>query len=356
MDKKKTTIESMIFRRQRLNAKYKQIENLLSKSDRKYGSLIKTTAGKYSRARIKKFVDELIEDLTEYRSYKEASRNFFWSKMKPVVLEKKEREFFEAYFRVVTGLALYNNNCPDGKLSAPGTWDAIMERIDDIPEYSERAELYRDMICFDAIGCLKDYPARIPRGIYYDLMNAYWEVTGGSLHELASKKDEKRAFELMEKKEAELIKKDRETPGTINAIRDAEEAELLRYHAEIEEMMENGEYDMDDPYDPDEIYEMDELEEEEYRENIPYYDEEKNSKEWREYFSDKEQFKNDCRLIMENIVEKSNEHDLRDEVRNALFLYLEKNGITKWLDDDAYFTVYAYLDKVLRASEKKMGR
>lgn len=354
MDRNKTTIGSMIFRRQRLEAKYKQIEKLLSGSDKKYGKLIKTTAGRYSKPRIKKFVDELTEDLAEYRSYKEACGNFFWSKMKPVVLPKKERDFFEAYFRVVTGLALYNNNCPDGKLCAPGTWNAIMERIDDIPVYRERAELYRDMICSETIGFLEDYPSRIPRGIYYDLMSAYWEVTGGSLHELASKKDEKRAFELMETKEADLIKKERRSPGTIDKIRDEEEAELLRYHAEIEEKIENGEYDMgetDEYYEPEE---PDELEIEEYRENIPFYDKEKNVREWREYFCDKEQFKNDCRLIMENIVEMSNEGDLRDEVRNALFLYLEKNRITKWLDDDAYFTVYAYLNKVLRGTERKL--
>ncbi|MBR4767720.1 MAG: hypothetical protein IK088_01965 [Lachnospiraceae bacterium] len=59
---------------------------------------------------------------------------------------------------------------------------------------------------------------------------------------------------------------------------------------------------------------------------------------------------------MENIVDMCREHNFRDEAANAVDLYLSENGITGWMNDDKYFSVYAYLNKALKASQKVMER
>ncbi|MBR4767721.1 MAG: hypothetical protein IK088_01970, partial [Lachnospiraceae bacterium] len=225
MDEKKAAIESLIYRGQRLDAKYEQIRNLLSGSDASFTYLIKTSSGRYSRTKIDKLIKDLVESLKEYRSYREAQKRSISAKMEPVTLKKKEQDFFEAYFHMMIGLSLYNNDGPDAKLKAPGTWSAIRERIEAIPTYKKRAKLYRDMICFENIGYLDGYPTRHLRGFFYDLSDVYERLTGEYLSDLITGTDRKEAFALMTKEEADLIKKEEKEPGTISDIRAQKEEE-----------------------------------------------------------------------------------------------------------------------------------
>ncbi|MBO4375238.1 MAG: hypothetical protein J5829_09050 [Lachnospiraceae bacterium] len=356
MDENKTAIESLVYRRHRLQAKYEQIEKLVAGSDKGYTYLIRTGKGRYSEPKISRLVNELIECLVEYKSYKKAKMSpNWWVKTIPVKLNKKERDFFESYFRMLIGLALYNNNCPQGKLSHPGTWNALIERIDAIPAYNECAELCRDMICYENTVMLSDYPSRIPDGVFYDMMAACTEITGKSLYELAPASDRKRAFELMTDKEAELIKKEEKHPGTIQKMIDEEQEEIIRDNEEIMRRLENGELEDTDEFDDFRPEEPDEFEMEYIMDNVTCPDKDENIREWHGYFSDSERFLKDCRVIVRDIVDMCNRQDLRDDLSNALQLYLAKNGITKWLDDDAYFMVYTYMNKALKAAGVKMG-
>ncbi len=218
----KTAIETLIYRRQRLDAKYEQIKDLLSGSDKSFVELISTASGKYSKARINRLVDELVERLKDYRSYRKTFEQPFGSEMKPVTLSAKEQAFYKAYFRTMIGLALYNNDGPDGKMSPPGTWNALIERLTALPVYNETAEIYRDIICYDKIGFLNDYPSRIPHGVIYDMWSAFETVTDEYFCDHISASGKKRAFELMTKEEADLIKKDEKSPGVIESIRHKE--------------------------------------------------------------------------------------------------------------------------------------
>ena len=358
MDENKTAIETLVYRRDRLDWKYEQIKSLLAGSDESFKEMILTNTGRYSKPKINKLVGDLIECLKEYRSYKISTWSVLGNKiMKSVSLTEKEQIFYESFFRVITGLALYNPNAPEGKRSASGTWNAIIERMEMSPGYTDPAELYRDIICYFNITyyMLRDYTFRIPEGFCYDLMCAYYAVTGNYISDLMTDADHKKAFAVMTDKERKLLEKEEKHPGTIAEMARKEQEEN---DAAIEEYYNN----MEDPvvYDDDDYYDtsdMDEIELEEFLDNITYReDDDRVENEWVKYFADKEQFINDCRILLEQIPDMYTDHNLRDESLNAIYLYLAQNGITGWLDDDEYFTVYTYLNKTLKASRKHMER
>lgn len=354
----KQAVETLIYRRNRLDWKYEQIKKLLAGSDESFRDLIVTRTGKYSKAKIKKLVNDMIESLKEYRSYNEADRSVYGNKiMKTVTLSKEEQSFYEAFFRMMTGLALYNPNGPDAKRSAPGTWNAIIERIEWSPWYRESAEIYRDMICYFSITCylLNNYTLRIPEGICYDIMCAYSAVTGRLITELIPDADRKHAFRLMTDREVKLLDMERKHPGTIKEIaKKAEEENNAIIEELLNDMDEPFIYDDEDYFDPSE---MNAVEMDDFLESISYFDDDdENEAEWERYFSDKELFINDCRILLDKMPDMLQNHNLRDEALNAVYLYLAKNGITGWLNDDEYFTVYTYLNKTLKASKSHMGR
>lgn len=358
MDENKTAIETLVYRRNRLDWKYEQIKSLLAGSDESFKETILTNAGRYSKVKINKLVSELTECLKEYRSYRMAGTSMFGNKlMNPVKLTKKEQSFYEAYFRMITGLALYNPNGPEGKRSASGTWNAIIERIEMSPDYQETAELYRDIICYFNITyySLGGYTFRIPEGFCYDLICAYSAVTGKLISELFTDEGKKKAFSLMTDKERKILEKEKKHPGTIAEMARIEQEEN---DAAMEEWLNESEeyyvYDEEEPYEPSE---MDEIEQEEFLDSITYSeDDDEVENEWIRYFSDKELFVNDCRILLEQSPDMYTDHNLRDEALNAVYLYLAKNGITGWLDDYDYFTVYTYLNKTLKASRMQMEK
>ena len=358
MDENRTPIEILVYRRNRLDWKYEQIKSLLAGSDESFKETILTKSGKYSKTKVNKLVDDLIECLKEYRSYRVAAWSMLGNKiMKPVTLTKKEQAFYEAFFRVITGLALYNPNAPEGKRSASGTWNAIIERMEMSPDYTSPAELYRDIICYFSISgySLSGYTFRIPDGFCYDLMCAYYAVTGRLISELITDADRKKAYSMMTDKERKLLEKEEKQPGTIAAMARKEQEEndaaIEEYYNDIENF---GEYDEEDYFDPNDL---NEFEMEEFLDSITYQeDDDQVENEWVKYFADKDQFINDCRILLEQIPDMYTDHNLRDESLNAVYLYLSKNGITGWLDDDEYFTVYTYLNKTLKASRNHMER
>ena len=357
MFKDRTSIGTLLYRKQRLDDKYEQIRNLLSGSDQLFEELIRTPSGRYSKPKIQKLTDGFIGCLEDYRAYRKARFTSADAKMEAEKLNKEDRKFYEAFFHMVIGLALFNNNCPDGKLSKPGTWNAIMERIDEAFYYSDPAELYRDLICFDKIPTpLNDYPFRPPVGIWFDILCAYEAVTGDPLVDLITGEDRKKAYGVMSDAEAKLLKKEEKSPGTIEKMAEREQEEFDRmveeYYAEWDEAIKNGEADPE----AEEPVEEDDWEEEYYYDHFPVYDEDENEVKWRQYFSDQTGFRSECRILLKEMVTRSQDKDLFKEASNAVHLYLAQSGITGWLDDDDYFTVYTYLNKALKASGKKLGR
>ncbi len=63
MDENRTPIEILVYRRNRLDWKYEQIKSLLAGSDESFKETILTKSGKYSKTKVNKLVDDLIECL-----------------------------------------------------------------------------------------------------------------------------------------------------------------------------------------------------------------------------------------------------------------------------------------------------
>ena len=345
-DKRTEYIETLNYRRFRLKDKFDQIRQLLSGSDSSYVELIQTPGGKYSKPKIKKLIDGIITCLEDYRAYKHE---------KP--LSAKERTFFEAYYRLIIGISLYHPNGPDGWESDSGTWNSIIEHVEATPHYDDRAELFRDIICYYTIPNLSSVEMRIPRGIYHEIMTLYAQITG-SIEGLISESGIKAANRLMTKEERRLIRLEKENPGILSDMAEKEWEEYLEaeraYYDSIDEQIANGTMKPeDDPRYAGSDVEPDEFEIEYIAEHWPFDDAVEKVVEWKKYFSDVSQLKADCRLVLEQLPSVIADPNIGDANEEAVHLFLARSKVTGWLDDE-YFTVYTYLNKALHAAEKKM--
>ncbi len=340
----KSDIDSLLYRKFRLEDKYDQIQRLLSGSDQRYVDLIRTSSGKYSQAKVKKLVNDLMECLVEYKSYSIPKEDISEA-FKKIELSKDERSFYEAFFHLVVGLALYNRCGSDTKMFVSGTWNSIIEHIEGFSVYNDRSEMFTDIICNNTIGNLSfshpDLPVRRARGTFYDIMSAYSELTG-SIDGLISEAGKKEAYKEMTKDERSLLRQEEKNPGTIQAM-----------HRDEEEILNNMSWDVEFPDDP--IIKEDDFDKDYSETHKPRLDNTQKVEEWHRYFSDVDCFRSECSIVIERIVDMIKNHELQDEAKNAVDIYLARNGHNRWLDDEDYFTVYTYLNKALRASEKRMG-
>lgn len=339
MDKKKLEIESLFYRMRKMDAKYYELKNLISGNGKSYEELLKTKSGKYSSKQISLMVNDLVDCLKEYRMYTDSVQRGHLAEMENINFSEEDLEFYEAYFYLMLGIATHDNSYWTlTRYCVPGTWGALLERVDEEMEYVSEAEIDADLLVFSLPGL----DQRIPAGFFTDMYMAYESVTDENLTDLLSEEARKAACKLLTKQEISYLK---------NPQKKLEDEQ--KEQEELNKLMEDPDFWPDDfePLTDEEYEEVMEADAENYWEGF-----DTTPDKWSEYFRDKEKFKQSCLTVKNGIakrIDKGNE--FRKEIRMAVELYLWKKGISEMSDDDKFTVVYAYLNKAVKASEIKLA-
>ena len=358
MEQEKSYIASLMYRKRRLNRKYEEIRWLISGTGTDYTGLLLTPKGRFSKAGINKMVGELTDCLDEYKSYRMAAARGAGAKMEKNCLAENERSFYDSFFYVVIGMAMNNDDGqPGGWFSKAGTWDAILERIESCEIYRDESKLYRDIIShyaiYDVVG--DDIPLRFPEGIYGGLYSIYSYLSDRPIIDLIPEAETKKAYKLMEDKEAALVKKAIKDSSIIERMAQENTDFLNAAMDELIERANNGEavFDVCDLNPEDYMYTG-----EEYEYFGGYEGQgvsEDMYKKWAEYFSIREDLEADISRVLNDTIDMCKNHNLVEMATNALHLYLAKKGISSWDDDARYFEAYTYMNKAYKACRNKLG-
>lgn len=342
MDQKRIDIESLLYRSEKLDGKYTEIRHLISGTGEDYTHLLKTRTGKYSSISVSRMVDDLTGCLAEYRSYEAAVRKSHQAKMEKMILSDEDRKFYEAFFYLMLGLATYDNTGFYTRCCRPGTWDALLDRINEPVEYASNAELDSDLILFDIQGL---EPLRVPSGIFVDICNAFVQVTGKDFSSLLSGKERKAAFKHMTKEEIRYAEDpEKKLEDDISFLEKAnlnEDKQILEAEfASVEKALREDPDIIEDPLSGED----------------PAGYHKTSADNWTEYFTDKNRFRESCLTVKNGILEKVKKgYAFRKEIGMAVKLYLFHNNISKITDDDSFFTVYIYLERAKKAAENSIS-
>ncbi len=341
MDQRRLDIESLLYRTEKLDGICSELKHLVSGTGEDYTGLLKTRTGKYSSRSVSRMIEDLIACLTEYRSYTEAVRKGHKAGMVRTRLPNEDRKFYEAYFYLMLGLATHDNSGFYTRYCRPGTWDALLDRVNEPVEYDSPAALDCDLILYD-IG--SPDPLRIPSGLFVDMCDAYRTVTGEDLSSLLSDKERKAAYKLMTKDELFYAKNPAKRLEDYNrALAEADlngDKEFLsRLYDDLEKIRREDPGIDEDPLSDDDLGE--------------YYG--STEENWTDYFADTERFLSSCLTVKNGILERVKKgYSFRKEISTAVKLYLWKNNISK-ISDDGFYTVYIYIERARDAAAKKLS-
>lgn len=342
MDQQRIEIESLLYRTEKLEAKYAEIRHLVSGTGEDYTHLLKTKTGRYSSKAVNRMVNDLIECLAGYRSYNKAVRKSHRAKMEKITLSDEDRRFYEAYFYLMLGLATYDNTGFHTRYYKPGTWDALLDRVSEPVEYLSQAELDADLILFDIEALEK---LRIPCGLFVDICTAYNDIMDDDFSSLLSDKERRAAYKLMTKEELHYAKNpDKKISDDERDLQDASADAGQQFWEEISEsiakaLKEEQSEQEDDPPSVDDLAD-------EYNASI---------KDWESFFTDKERFRGSCLTVKAGITERTGKwYTFKKEIETAVHLYLANNGISK-IADDSFYTVYIYLERAREAAENNIS-
>ena len=322
MEKKFEEIESLLYRREKLTERLKDIENSVGGLRFSY---YHHETGKFQKgtedATPSDFVKELMECLSAFRAYHihldaKAERDDYTRTLKEKEEKSgfmpEEKELCEALLYILIGLGLFNKG--NEWHAEAGTWEAVIERLEHM-KYKTARELYIDIVHKNQIIDIADgtlpgnYNIREPKGFYGLLTYVFRAVTGEPIVSLLTESEYNAAVANMDAASRKLLEELKNNPNYVDTL----EGDLTFYNEDFEDEAEND------------------------------------LSVLTSYFSDVEYFKKCCRILLkESSVHWLSEEEIKAYVINAIYLFLEKNGIGSWLDDDRFFTVYTYMKKVCK--------
>lgn len=347
MDKTREMIGTALFRKMKFESKFQELLTMVKATDFSYVELVLDDEGRFSKKKTDLLIDELLKCLVELRAYWNISKEFTGGKMRYKELEKKEVAFYKSYLYLLLGLGMYSGNyqwCSGGDYVG-GTWDALCDPYLIKCPYEKMAELDRDLIntCSIDIG-LAEF--RSPKSIFYRLTAAYEYIIGSEITDILSKKEYQNGYDLLSDHEKELL----DDPEYYD-----NQKELDRHHFEE---VQDIEFD-----DDEEFLEMEYSEKElqhimeETAIEIGNQDDEseENKEKWIQFFEDTKRFKNCCKTVHKGLFDPEVHGNLEEEIPAVVEIFLSKRGYAVWLDDDKFFSVYTYLNKVCLITEKLLG-
>ena len=362
-----SSIEEFDIRKKKIERRYIDLLDLISGADEVYwdercdASVKNHIAGEFLTA---------MELYHGYRFQLESTKSLL-DELEPVRLSDEDKELYGTFFDVVTGLAVYNEPGEIDWIGRPGTWRAVIERINYPFSYKSAAELHKDLIIWNEIieegGRPPGIEAHIPEGIFYSLSNAYREVTGEKLSSLLTKVQRKAAMELMTKKELKYlesaekeklsseIKLERNRQDErLNQITDAEIEKKFAGHEEAIRAFKELKSQLEKLGNP--TTEQLELAQKFMKKSVHnMFDSwgvpRGTASDWMDCFVSDE-LKKASKLLLEKGVEMYNRRHFQEDCENALYLALSGNDIGMWLNKDRYFNVYNNMEKAYKMSKK----
>ncbi len=354
MELSKRTIGSLLYRKRRIDAQFDLIRDLISGRSSSYTESLMNKNGTFSRRKTDKMIDGIVECLKQYRAYNTAQNEGAAAQMVVVPLSDAEESFYRSYLYLLIGLGMEFHNGPNERFTPVGTYNAILEvnSLNSYMSYQDRAELDRDLLWnYEICYPIKNDGLRIPDGFFYDVCLAYDIAVGGSITSLFTDEERERAVALLTDSERETLAEMAKDPSYAKRKAQEEQKELDEMIAEMEP----------------EDYEFPPLEEIYAEENggvygDGYYDElminndvrEEDRGLWALYFADHERFCESVNIVRRGILDQSVHGDLGKELSDVIELYLEKEGISKWVSDD-FFTAYTYINRVNQLCAKRFS-
>lgn len=365
-DEKKTEIETLVYRKKKLDAKYKAIKNLVSGSRRSYLNDIATKTGNISKKKLEEMTDGIICGIRDYRAYGKYLEGEFKKDLEGLELSLKDRDFYTAYIYLILGFATYDNTGFYTRYGTPGTWDAVFDRLKEDVGYTGLHEIDRDMLLYDLYNESGSEAGiaiswnHIPDGIFYDMACAFKDITGSSWKDIITNSDRKKAESCMSDEEAYYIS---HPDKYIKDCRAEEEMIASEYAGSLiipdEEIAEEHERldkwfaGLDDYQRGLLIYDHDPLDD---FSEPPASELGVSANNWKKFFTDKDRFIEACKKVRKLYCEIKEDADIEAETRMGIELYLNRQGMATWTDDTSYFTAYAYMNKALKASQKAMTK
>ncbi len=299
----KQMLETLQYRKERLEHKAGQMERLLSGREKSLLPLLRDKSGRYSEKKTRALVEKLVQALDLYRQGRNAREG---EKDRPLsafpsALEEDERSFWRGFLYCLLRLA---EDPPNWNFTCKGTFGDLLEMSGDILQYKEAERFYLDTVY---------------RGVYDSLIWLWLE----------------QACEAFtgEKREGRV------TPEEIQAVeaRYPNEIADAAKLAAIEEALKEDPRFEDPDAEPLDAWELEELEEEDAR-----------YRAWLDNFPEKENF---CR---EYLSWRRAYFDLRAwewleaHMQAMLEVYLCQDGSSSFLCDETYFSAYALLDRAVK--------
>jgi hypothetical protein len=352
MELNKRTIGSLLYRKRRIDAQFDMIRDQISGRSNSYTEGLMNKNGTFSAKKTDKMIDSILDCLKQYRAYNIAQEEGAAADMLAVPFSDAEESFYKSYIYLLIGLGMEYHNGPNQRFIPVGTYNAILEvhSLNSYMEYHDQAELDRDLLWdYEIQYPIKNDVMRIPEGFFYDVCRAYDIAVGGNLTALFTDKERENALALLTESERETLEEMAKDPSYVTRKADEDQAELDAMLDELE---------------PDD-FEFPPIEEIYAEENggvygDGYYDElmmnndvrEEDRGLWALYFADHERLCESINAVRRGMLDQSVHGDLKKEIPIAVELYLEKEGISKWVSDD-FFTAYTYVDRVNRLCAKR---
>ena len=340
MDKTREMIGSTLFRKKKFRYKFEELMEMLSSMDLSYRNLLLDEEGKILPQKRDKMIADLVQCLIQVRAYRKISESFTGGEMRYEELNKKQTKFYQDFFYLILGLSMYTGNCQwsEGSSHTGGTFNAIFDIPISLTKGISKEELDRDIInAAKETAFVADARLRIPAGIFARLTVAFQYLTGKDLTNILTKQEFQKGYDLL----TDIEKKLCDNPNYKNKLFDKEQKELDEALSMLDprELWGNS---ATDEYSPKELNEM---EEESYM-IWGNMDKDENIVLWKEYFDDASTFKDACKNVHSGFFDSEIKKITEDELADLIEVYLSKKGLSSWLDDEKFFTIYTYLTKI----------
>ena len=190
-----SNISDFAYRKKRVEKAYKSLMNIISGTNESYWDDNQDSSIRNEVS--SKFIETL--ELYRGRRLQFMGEESLLADLKPDPFSKEDRKLYSTFMDTVISLAVYNEPGEIHWYSIAGTWDAVIERIEQPLSYKNPVELHKDLIVWNEIievaGSTPylDFDVNVPEGIFYSLSRAYKEVTGENLSSLLTKKQREAA-------------------------------------------------------------------------------------------------------------------------------------------------------------------
>lgn len=302
-------LETLRYRKRRLEYKAGQVEKLLSGRKTSLRPLLQTAGGQYSEEKTRALADKLVDSLDLFlRSSRcRGQKDFPVSKLPPA-LEEKEAEFFRSYLYCLLRMV----ECPPPWfLDSRGSFEDLLEMSRDLLEYKEKSVFYLDTVY-----------RQVCASQAWLWMDRAWEVFSGKKMEDTISGEE-------------LLEMEKLYPSEIAAA--AEEAGRMR------------ELDSDPEYlelyaDPDDTWAREERNKSEEKELA-----------WLESFPEKERFCREYLRWRRDYFDLRIWNRLEEWITAMTDVYLYQEGDSSVLNDETYFFAYALLNRTIKQLEEMLS-